>query len=557
MKRIYLFVAAVMVACLAAAQPSWVKKASKSVFTLKTFSAGGDMIGSANGFFIGENGEAVSAFTPFVGAERAVAFDSKGKEMAVDCILGANEMYDVVKFRLAVKKSESLPMAASKAAEGSVVQLLPYAANKAAKTVAGTVGKVETFGDAYGYYTVALKLPANVVGCPLLNSEGEVLAMVQEPSAGAEDSCFAVSAAFARAQKLTGLSINDPVLKKTNIKKGLPDDYDQAVLTMYLAGSTQDSLVYAQMVDDFIGKFPGAADGYVYRAQLLADANRFADAAADMDRAVEVGDKKDDALYNYARLIYQKEQYKKDIPFEPWTLDKAVEKVDEAYGINPVPAYMLLKAQIRYTQKDYAAAYDVFDKLANGGQRTPDVFFGAARCKALLGDSVAMLALLDSAVATFSKPYLKEAAPYLLARATAKAEMGKYRNAVMDFNDYEKLMATSVNDNFYYLKAQTELEGHLYQQALADFTKAIELSPNNTLYYAERASLEVRVGLYDEAVASSEKIISIEATNSDGYLFKGLALCLKGNKAEGRQSLLKAKELGDARADELIEKYSK
>ena len=78
------------------AQPSWVKKASKSVFTVKTFSKDGSLIGSTNGFFIGTNGEAISNFSPFKGASRAVVIDASGKEMTVDCILGANDMYDIL-----------------------------------------------------------------------------------------------------------------------------------------------------------------------------------------------------------------------------------------------------------------------------------------------------------------------------------------------------------------------------------------------------------------------------------------------------------------------------
>ena len=53
---------------LAGAQPSWVKKATKSVFTLKTFAADGSLIGSSNGFFTRANGDAVSNYTPFKGA---------------------------------------------------------------------------------------------------------------------------------------------------------------------------------------------------------------------------------------------------------------------------------------------------------------------------------------------------------------------------------------------------------------------------------------------------------------------------------------------------------
>jgi tetratricopeptide (TPR) repeat protein len=142
-----------------------------------------------------------------------------------------------------------------------------------------------------------------------------------------------------------------------------------------------------------------------------------------------------------------------------------------------------------------------------------------------------------------------------LTRAQTLHRYGQYRKAVFDYNEYEKLIATGLTDQFYYIRFQSELKGHLFQQALNDISKAIEISPKNTLYYAEKASLEIRVNMLDEAIRSSEHCISIEPQNSDGYLFKGLALCLKGNKTEGIILLEKAKELGDNQAQVLISKY--
>ena len=81
------------------------------------------------------------------------------------------------------------------------------------------------------------------------------------------------------------------------------------------------------------------------------------------------------------------------------------------------------------------------------------------------------------------------------------------------------------------------------------------MNPNEVLYYAEKASLEIRVGLYDQAISTAQECIAIDAENSDGYLFLGLAQCLKGQKADGIKNLQKAKELGDSQADALIEKY--
>ena len=136
-------------------------------------------------------------------------------------------------------------------------------------------------------------------------------------------------------------------------------------------------------------------------------------------------------------------------------------------------------------------------------------------------------------------------------------DTGRNREAVTDLNDYEQLMAAQVNDQFYYLRFRAELAGRLFQQALNDIAKAIELNPQSDLYYAEKASLEVRVGLYDEAMATAQECIRIAPDHSDGYLFLGLAQCLKGQKAEGVKNLRKAGEMGDPQAEGLIEKYSK
>ena len=122
-------------------------------------------------------------------------------------------------------------------------------------------------------------------------------------------------------------------------------------------------------------------------------------------------------------------------------------------------------------------------------------------------------------------------------------------------NDYEQLMSSDLNASFYYIRHQAEIEGHLYQQALNDITRAITMEPRETLYYAEKASLEIRVGRYDEAVATARECIAVDPAISDGYLFLGLAQCVKGNKAEGIPNLEKAKELGDPQAESLIQKY--
>ena len=555
MKKISIIGCLLLSALSIFAQPSWVKNASRSVFTLKTFAADGSLIASSNGFFTGTNGEAVSNFTPFKRASRAVVIDAQGKELQVAGIIGANDMYDVVKFRVNSSKTQPLALSSTITPVGSEVFLLPYHELKAVKS--GPVRKAETFMGDNPYYTVALSMGENQVSCPLLNAAGQVIGMMQQPAVLGDSLSYAVSASFADSLKLTGITFHNETMKLTQVKKLLPTDIKEAALVLYFSGAQVDSAEYVSLIHDFIQQFPSAPDGYTYRAQQEMAAGNFAAAERDMEQALKFADAKDDTHYIYARMIYNKEVYQSAQPYTGWSLDKALQQIQAANSINPQPTYRQLEGDIRFAQQHYDEAYEIYNSLLSTNLRSPEIFFAAARCKEMQKDTTAMLALMDSTINMYSKPYLKEVAPYIWARAEARRNAGRYREAISDMNEYESLMTATVNDNFYYIRHQVEIQGHLYQQALNDINRAIQMNSNEILYYAEKASLEIRVGLYDQAIATAKECISLDPQNSDGYLFLGLAQCLKGQKPEGIRNLQKAKELGDTQADALIEKYNK
>ena len=552
MKKRILFIILAVLPLLAMAQPGWVKKATKSVFTLKTFAEDGSLIGSSNGFFTSANGDAVSNFTPFKGAARAVVIDAAGKEMPVVSIVGVNDMYDVVKFRVS-GKTQPLAISTGATTVGSQVWLLPYHEVKAVP--AGVVRKAETFQNEYEYYTVAMTMPTNTVSTPLINQAGQVIGLMQQPASDKDTLSYAVSARFADSLKVSGFGMNEAALLQTKIKKELPDDLKEAVLALYMANTRQDSAAYAALVEDFILKFPKAAEGYLYRAQLKANNNDFAGAESDMEIMIKNATDKDDAHYNYARMIYNKNIFQADQKYDNWSMDKALDEIRLANTLNPQPTYRQMEGNILFAQKKYNEAYDIYNQLTSTNLKSAELYFSAARCKEMLKDTTAMLALMDSTMSTFTKPYLKEAAPYLWARAQARVGAKKFREAIADMNDYEELMKANVNDNFYYIRHQAEIEGRLYQQALNDITRAIVMNPKETYYYAEKASLEIRVGMYDDAIATAKESLSVDPNDSDGYMFLGVAQCLKGNKKEGIANLQKAKDMGNVQAEQLIQKY--
>ena len=540
-----------------AQNPGWAKKAANAVFTLKTFNADGSLLASVNGFFINDQGMAVSSFAPFKNAQRAVIIDAQGKEMEVECLTGFNGMYDVAKFQVAAKKTQALNIAQSPASNGATLWLLPYAVKKVPACIQGTVNSAEQFGEGYTYYTLDMTTTDLQVGCPVLNEQGEVVGILQPSASGKTSTGYAVCASFANSLHMMGLSLSDPVLRSVKIAKALPDDLSEATLTLYVNSSTMEAEEYSRLIDRFIEKFPHATDGYVYRARRKMLKDDFQGADEDMKQALKVTDTKDEAHYQYAQLIFQKIVYQNDKPCDPWTLDLALKESQAAYALTPQPIYRQQQAQILYAQQQYDAAYDLYMELAKTDMMKAESYYAAAQCKIQKGDKEAGLALLDSAVNTFTKPYIKTAAPYLLARAQALFEAKKYRPAVNDYNDYETLMTAQLNANFYFLREQAEFAGHLFQQALNDIHRAVEMEPNELVYRAEKANVELRVGKTDDAIESAKKCISMAPQESDGYLLLGLAQCVKGQKAEGLTNLNKAKELGNSQAQSLIDKYSK
>lgn len=127
-KNILLSLVFVLLAQWAAAQtPKWAEKARKAVFSVITYDQEDKILRTGNGFFVSESGTGLSDYTLFKDAYRAVVIDADGRQLPVEAILGANSMYDVVKFRVApAKKIAALTVATSAPAAAAPVYLLPY-----------------------------------------------------------------------------------------------------------------------------------------------------------------------------------------------------------------------------------------------------------------------------------------------------------------------------------------------------------------------------------------------------------------------------------------------
>ena len=114
-------------------------------------------------------------------------------------------------------------------------------------------------------------------------------------------------------------------------------------------------------------------------------------------------------------------------------------------------------------------------------------------------------------------------------------------------------MNNQVSPVFYYERSQIELNARMYQPALDDINRAIELAPRESLYHVERAALAVRVSLFDECIKSCQDALRLNPHIIDAYRILGYAQFQKGDKTNSRTNLQKAIEMGDETAQKLMD----
>lgn len=534
------------------AQPSAVQKSGKAVFSLTTFKAGGELLATTYGVFTSKDGEAISLFSPFIGADSAVVIDAQGKMHEVDVIMGANEIYDVCHFRV---KGNTTPavLATQHLTPGEKAWQVSYALKKA-PVADMTVKKAEDFMGQYAFYQFNEIVEDNKLGCPIVNAQGEVVGLSQQASTTRDGQ--ATDGRYANSFVIeNGLAISENIYQRTGIRIDLPKEQKEALNLLVLANAGGLTKNYAKYVDDFMRLFPTATDGYTLKAQLLAAHQQYAEADATMQEAISNVDDKDVAHADYARIIYNKVLYSQDSLYTEWTLDKALSEANEAYNLKADPSYQHLQAQIIFSQQRYDEALHLFTALASSSLRNSEVFYEAAQCKAnLKAPNAEIIALLDSAVAACPQPLTNISAPYILARGRAYDQDGQYRKAIVDYYQYDSLMLGRASDDFYFIRYQCELNMRQYQQALNDIAHAAYINPLPE-YFIEMASLQLRVSQPENALRSLEIAERNAPDNADIHLIRGLAYIQLKKKADGLASLEKAKALGDERAQPLIEKY--
>lgn len=575
MKRILLLILACCYLLPATAQknaPKWLDKSKKAVVLITTYGKDGAKLSSGTGIFVSETGDVLSAYDLFKGAEKATVTDTEGKTYPVSRIIGADELYDVIKVKAETpKKVQFLPLAADPLAVETVAYLLPYTTEKKADFQQGTITEVSKLKDPYSYYKLSIPLEPAQLNSPILNAEGEVFGLAQADATGKKDISYAVSASYVNSLAVGSTDFLNATYNNIGIKKAWPADVEQAQVALFLKSSSEDAKTHLETLNDFIATFPNATDGYLNRANLYAtrraelasspadEKNYLKLALDDIETASKYSDKKGDVYYNKAKLIYGIAATDTTLTDPAWTIQAALETIQKAIEEEDAPVYHQLAGDLYFYQKEYEQAFNEYMVVNNSDIASPTSYYWAAKAKEnITGFNIGdVIALLDGAVEKCGLPLTSEAGPYILERIDWKLRLSQYEAAIADYDLYYKAMLGDVGSSFYFYREQAKFRNGDIDGALADIKEAIRLSPDVPDYRAEQASVLVRAKNYTEALTTIEEALKMAPDFAALYRLRGVCYVRLEKKAEACEALAKAKELGDPLAERLIKEHCK
>ncbi len=112
----------------------------------------------------------------------------------------------------------------------------------------------------------------------------------------------------------------------------------------------------------------------------------------------------------------------------------------------------------------------------------------------------------------------KNSVMFKIKRAEFHAKSGNYKAAE---NDFAEALSENPDDAYiYYSRGKTYFERKLFQDALADLQKAVEIEPGSTLYLFQIAIIQQEIKDYKAAIEYCNKIIDLEPDFINAFMIR-------------------------------------
>ena len=347
--------------------PKGVEKARQSVASVVTYK-NGVMLHNGTAVFVGEKGEFLSARSLFVGADSAVVIDNKGVARSVKYIVGVNEMFDCVRARVvADKKLKALSVSAAPVVKGETLFQLGYGVGKGGFVEPADVNRVDSIYSC-AYYTLAKPMEQRFSALPLVNGNGEFVAVMQEAAAGDTVNSYAIGASL-----ISKLNVSVPVYGRgyypsMGIRTALPTTKEDALSCLYMQAIVGDSASYKNVIDDFIALYPNCYEGYMAKAEYDAVLLRDIKAAEQSwNKAFKLAEKPAEVHLGKAKALNNVLLEGDSVSHPMLALENVLAEIDQAIALDSQSLFINAKAEILCSHGHLTAAAMCYESLSSTG----------------------------------------------------------------------------------------------------------------------------------------------------------------------------------------------
>ena len=242
------------------AQPKFLSKAKKSVLAINTYDSQGNLLRKGSALLIGADGEAIGDYKTFRDAYKAVATDYSGKQWPVSLILGADDTYSVVRFKVDTKSTPAASIATQPTALHAQTYLLKMDSEKAVVSEGASIADTSSLNGKYMYYGLSKKVSDEYLGSPVYDASGTLIGVVHSTLG---EKSYVLDIRFAKDLKIEAItsSSSSLALKNIHIAKALPDNQEEALVYLYFQSRSAGDKEYMALIDRFVSTYPQCAEG--------------------------------------------------------------------------------------------------------------------------------------------------------------------------------------------------------------------------------------------------------------------------------------------------------
>lgn len=197
--------------------------------------------------------------------------------------------------------------------------------------------------------------------------------------------------------------------------------------------------------------------------------------------------------------------------------------------------------------REYNEAINLFSQVLVQEPRDTAALSGIIRASLLSNNLKDAQKHIENAIRYYpnnSEFYLREGILYNLK--------GEYAKATNSFDKGIEFSGGSISIQLYINRGVANMQTENYDDAVQDFTDALENNPRNSSALNYRAFANYRLGMYEEAIADYNKAIDLNPDNATAYYNRGMAHLRSGDKIKACPDFHKACSLGNKNACRMI-----